>query len=139
MIKKPPKEKEAVDPAVKLLKDANVKLQASLRNLKKKTDVVRQDLNKQTETVPLIMKRGYPQSMVDFMLGKIDVVSDAVNQAVVLYGDMIMKAEETDPSKIQVVQDRKKEIDDAHTSIVDIKLKYDKTHGADVKKLTAGV
>ena len=34
VVKKPPKEKEPVDPAVKLLKDANAKLAASLRTLK---------------------------------------------------------------------------------------------------------
>ena len=65
-------------------------------------------MSKQTETAPLILKRGYPQSMVDFMLGKIDEVSERVKAAALLYGDAIMKAEETDASKIQTVQDRKK-------------------------------
>ena len=113
----------------------NIKLAASLRNLKKKNDVVQTELAKQKTELPKLSQKGYPQSLLDFLTEKIDEVLGVVGEATVMYGKLAIKPDETDKARCEEVRTNIKEVDLELTRVVEVKLKYDKKHGADMKKL----
>ena len=126
-----------VDPAIKELKDANVKKAASLRNLKKKTDSLKTEMAKTIVLIPCILAKGYPQSMVDFLIAECNMVLTDVTTSTTMYAEHVLMKEEEDTANVSKVKGHTSTVEIEMQRLVTRKHKFDKGKGADIKKLCA--
>ena len=135
--KRPAAKAKVEDAGAKELKQANAKFQASLRQIKKKSDTITADLTRVGNDLPKLFKKGYPETMMEFMQEKMDSVHDNVKEAKELYAKHVFKAAETSVDKTAEVLAFAKELDAATATMHQAKITFDKQYGGDLRNLTA--
>ena len=96
VIKKPTKTKQASADVSELRKINNTH-QIALRALKKKCDNVTQDLLTFSKELPKLHEKGYPETMQQFMQGKVDEVGAVVAEGNTLYAKFVFDSAESNP------------------------------------------
>ena len=111
--------------------------QIALRALKKKCDNVTQDLLKFSKELPKLHEKGYPETMQQFMQGKVDEVGAVVAEGNTLYAKFVFDSAENNPDNRHAKAAQTKEIEQQLQQVMKAKTQFDKTHGSDIRKLTA--
>lgn len=128
---------KAPDPKKKELAMQNTKLGTSLRALKRKMDAVALDMETLKGLLGNLLPKGYPVTMKEFFEGIIGEVFEQISKAKGCYATHVTAPEEASHDNIAKVADAIKEVEDETASLTKIKADFEKSHGADMRKLTA--
>ena len=124
-------------PGAAELKKANVKREACLRTLKRKTDLVKQDLMKITaELIPKLHVKGYPDSMVQFYTSHVNGVEEVVATAHSLYGKEVFVPVELDPAKRSTVEESIETLEAMVAEVAEKKSIFEKEYGCDLRRIS---